>query len=144
METINQTTTATEPQQESILEDVIDTSAYEKTLRTGRIWLYVVAGLQLLMGIYEYSITDEKYVAIIAFGIQAFIAVMFLALALWSKKKPVPAFTTALIAYLFFAIGFMFLDPSNIYRGILVKIFLVIALVKANRDARRYQEAKSL
>lgn len=129
---------------ESILEDAIDTSSYEKTLRNGRIWLYVIAGMQGLMGIYEYATTQEQTIALLALGIDFFIGAVFLTLALWSRKKPIPAFTLALILYIVFVVGFMLLDTSNMYKGILIKILVVIALIKANKDAREFVAAKSL
>ena len=48
------------------------------------------------------------------FGIDAFVAAIFLVLALWSRKSPVPAFTTALICYLLFNVIFMILDPLTL------------------------------
>ena len=82
--------------QETIFDDVYDLEPYEKTMKNARGWLYVIAVIQFIIGIVEYNTVDEPTVAAIAFGIDAFIAVVFLALSLWSKKKPVVAFTIAL------------------------------------------------
>ena len=79
----------------------------------------------------------------IAFSIDAFITFIFLGLALWSKKKPVVSFTIALALYILINVGFMLIDSSNIYKGFLIKIFVVIALVKANRDARKYENIRA-
>jgi hypothetical protein len=128
--------------QDNIFSEVYDLAPYEKTLKNASIWLYVISGIQLVMGIFEYSTIDEPEVGYIVLAIQGFIAVTFLVLALWSRKSPVPAFTIALVLYVLFNVLFMALDTSNIYRGIIIKIFVVIALVKANRDARKYQEIK--
>src|SRR5690242_16705263 len=84
---------------ESIFTDVYDLAPYEKTMKNARIWLYVIAGIQFIMGIYEYNTTADPTVAAVAFGIDAFIALTFLGLALWSRKKPVIAFTIALVFY---------------------------------------------
>lgn len=40
------------------------------------------------------------------------------------------------------AVVAMFLDPTNIYKGIVIKVPVTIALVKANKDARKYEEAR--
>jgi hypothetical protein len=127
---------------ESFLDEIADTEQYEKSLRTARIWLYVIAGLQLLMGFYEYGTTPDQAIGMIAFGIDAFVAVIFFVLALWSRKSPVAAFTTALITYILIVAGFCLLDTSNIYKGIIVKVLVLVALFKANRDARKYEELK--
>ena len=146
----NQNTTSsftTEPAgettQSSIFNDVLNTELYEKTLKNARIWLYVIAGIQFLVGIFEYFSTADKSIGTIAFGIDAMLAVIFLVLALWSREKPVLAFTSALVFYLLVHIGFMMLDPTNIFKGIIIKIFVVMALVKANRDARKYEGVKA-
>ena len=97
-----------------------------------------------MMGIFEYANETDRTIGIIAFVIDAFIALLFLILALWSRKKPVASFTIALVIYLLLQIVFMLTDPTNIFRGIIIKIFVIIALVKANRDARKYEEIKSL
>jgi len=131
------------PSGDTIFNEVYDLAPYEKTMKNARVWLYVIAAIQFAMGIYEYYSTPERTVGIIAFGIDAAVAIAFLGLALWSRKNPVPAFTTALIIYLVFNIGFMILDTSNIYRGIILKIFATIALVKANIDARKYEEMRA-
>jgi hypothetical protein len=130
--------------EESIFSNVYDLTPYEKTMKNARIWLYVIAGAQFIMGIYEYNTIDEKTVAAIASGIDALIAVTFLVLSLWSKKKPVIAFTIALIFYIVIVLGLALLsgDFTAIAKGIIFKILVVVALVKANRDARQYEAIK--
>lgn len=128
--------------QETIFHDFTDTRPYEKSLKTARIWLYVIAALQAGIGLYEYSSTEDPTVALIAGIIDAGIGVIFLLLALWSYKKPAAAFITALITYIVIHIGMLFVDPSNIYKGILIKILVVLALVKAYKDAREVERLK--
>ena len=132
-----------EPREENLFNDAFDMEPYRKNMRTAQVWLYVVAGIQLIMGIIEYSSAEDTTVGWVAFGIDAFISVVFLALALWSKKMPVIAFTVALVLYLAFNIGFMILDPTNIGRGIIIKVLVVVALITANRDARKYVAIKA-
>lgn len=143
----SKTTVYDEPVQQeqgSILEDAIDTSDYERTMRRARIWLFVIAAFQLLVGIFEYATTPDSTVGLIAMGIDIFIGAIFFILALWSRRKPVQAFTLALVFYILIIVGLMLLDPANIIRGIIFKILVIIALVKANRDAREFVAAKSL
>lgn len=126
----------------SLFSNLIDTEPYEKSMRSARNWLYVIAAIQFIMGIVEYNTADDTTVGWIAFGMDAVVAVVFLLLALWSRRNPVPAFTTALISYVLVVAAFGLLDPSNLLRGILLKIFIVAALVKANKDARTYTQMK--
>jgi len=134
----------TEIKEESIFSDVYDLSPYEKTMKNARIWLYVIAGAQFIMGIIEYNSAGDATVAQIAFGIDAFLALVFLGLSLWSKKKPVIAFTIALIFYIVTVLGLAILsgDFTAIFKGIIFKILVVVALIKANRDAREYEAIK--
>lgn len=128
--------------QETIFHDFTDTKPYEKSLKTARIWLYVIATLQAGIGIYEYTSTEDPTVALVAGIIDAGIGVIFLLLALWSYKKPAAASITALITYIVIYIGMMFIDPSNIVKGVLIKILVVLALVKAYKDAREVERLK--
>lgn len=137
------TATTETPTLFSDVNDVVDTEQYEKSLRNARNWLYVIGGLQIIMGFIEYGTITEQQIAIAAFCIDAFIGALFLALALWSRKKPVVAFTTALVCYIVVVTGLAVLDPSNLFRGMLIKIFAVIALVKANKAARQYEAIKA-
>jgi hypothetical protein len=127
--------------QETIFSDLADTKPYEKSLKTARIWLYVIAGLQVIMGIYEYN-TVAPDLALLVLLIDAGIGIIFFGLALWSYKKPAASFLTALIIYVLIHIGLGILEPENLIKGVLLKIFIVIALVKAYNDAREVGRLK--
>jgi hypothetical protein len=144
MQTTNEQQTIQEEQapQQDLFADIIDTEPYEKSMNNARIWLYVIAGFQAVMGIIEYNMTDDATIGMIACGIDFGVGLLFLVLALYSKKNPVTAFTTALVLYLLINVSVMFLDPSSAFKGIFLKALAVIALVKANKDARKYVEVK--
>ena len=127
--------------QDSIFSDLADTRPYEKSLKTARIWLYVIAALQVVIGFVEYT-TSEPDLALFTLLIDAGIGVLFLGLALWSYKKPAVSFMTALIVYVLIHTGIAFLDPSNIAKGIILKVLIIMALVKAYKDAREVEKLK--
>ena len=129
--------------QETIFNDVLDLAPYEKSLNNARVWLYVVAGLQFAVGLYEFFSIEDNLSAAISFGIDAFIGLSFLILALWSKQKPFVAFTIALVLYLIIRLIVIYLEPSSIIKGIIFKVLIIVALVKAIRDAKKYEEIKS-
>lgn len=128
--------------QETIFSDLADTKPYEKSLKTARIWLYVIAALQAGIGIWEYVSTQDPTVALFACIIDAGIGVIFFALALWSYKKPALAFITALVTYVVIHIGMLFVDPTNIVKGFILKILIVAALVRAYKDAREVERLR--
>jgi hypothetical protein len=134
--------TATE--EKSIFNEVLDTSQYQKSMKNARIWLYVIAAFQFIMGIIEYSREADKTVGLIAFAVDAFLGIVFIGLALWSKRKPYLAFITALVTYIAIIILVAILEPANIVRGILFKILITIALVRAIKDAKKYEQVNAL
>src|SRR3982751_2716476 len=86
-------------EQPGLFNDVFQLEPYEKSMKNARVWLYVIAAIQFVVGIYEYSTVPDKTVGAVAFGIDAGVAIVFLVLALWSKKNPTVAFTLALVFY---------------------------------------------
>ena len=133
---------ATDTSQETIFSDIVDTTPYEKNLKKARIYLYIIAALQIGVGIYQYSTADDPELALILGGIPAAIGVLFLGFAIWSYKQPVIAFMTALITFVVVHLATMILDPTAIYKGIILKILVIVALVKGFKDAREVQKLR--
>ena len=131
----------TSNQQATIFNNLIDTDEYEKKFKSARIWIYVIAGFQFAMGIFEF-IKEEESVAWIAMGIDWAVALIFLFLGLWSRRKPAAAFLSALIFYLVIVTAFAAIEISSLFKGIIFKILIVIALVKAYNNAREYENMK--
>lgn len=138
----NSIPSATGSTEETIFTDLADTSRFEKNLKNARIWLYVIAAIQTAIGIFEYSTIDNKDLAMIAGLIDIGIAFVFFTLALWSRKQPFAAFTTALVLYVIINITLMVLNPSNISGFYIIKILVVIALVKAINSANEIRKVK--
>jgi hypothetical protein len=135
--------TPTENQPSDLFSDVFDTSAYEASMRSARNWLYWIAAIQMALGIYEYYRSISRELGIYALIVQGIIAIVFFLLALWSKKSPVLAFTTALIFYVLIILGLALINPTNIFSGAILKVLVIIALIRANRDSRKYEAIKS-
>ncbi len=128
----------------NLFNDVYDLEPYEKTMNNARIWLYVIAGLYAVVGVFEYYKMVDTGLELVVLAIDLGIALAFLGLALWSRTQPVPAFTIALCLFVIVNIGLsLWAEPGSWYKGLVFKIFAMIALVKGNIDARKYVEAKS-
>lgn len=138
-----QSTTTQANSDSTIFNDLITTDEHEKKFKTARIWLYVLAGFQFVIGIVEY-VREEGMVAWFAAGVDWFIALCFFLLAIWSKKKPATAFLTSLIFYCCIIAALAVLDPASILKGIIFKILIIIALYKAYTMAKEYEELKML
>jgi hypothetical protein len=129
------------PQEESIFNEAdFNMQGYDKHIRNARIMLFIIAGLQLLSILLEGPLPDEVLYIVIA--IQSFIAAVFVGLAFWTKKKPYVALLTALIFYLTVFIIFGILDPSNFYRGIIMKVVVVVLLIQGIRNGKEAEELK--
>jgi hypothetical protein len=135
-----------ENQQQDLLGDVgseVDTSEYDAQVRKARNWLFVVAGIQLVSGLIEvYGTPDD--LKLIVLGIHGVITAVFVALALWSNKKAYEALVVAIVVYALIYIAGGLLDPMNFLRGILIKIFVVIALINGIKAAKAAKDIRSL
>jgi hypothetical protein len=65
------------------------------------------------------------------------ISLMFVGLALWSKKQPYPAILTALALYVLLNVLAAIEDPMNIIRGVVVKVLVLSALFYALRSLKQ-------
>jgi hypothetical protein len=153
MENTNQETP--NPQEETHLfsEQDFSLDGYDKNIRHARYWLFGVVALQFIWAIIMYAASPEGDIMIggmevsakaVEAGIQVFIGLLFLGLALWSKQQPVRAFTIALCLYIGFYLLFGILNPVNFISGIIIKVFLVIALIKGLKDAKEAEDMKNM
>ena len=65
--------------------------------------------------------------------------VIFLLLAQWSKKKPFTAMVVALVFYVTMILADAFANPLNIASGIILKVIVIGAMIKAIKGAREAQ-----
>jgi asparagine N-glycosylation enzyme membrane subunit Stt3 len=130
--------------EDSIFLDVADMSGYDKNLKTARIYLYIVAAIQIIVGIYQYVTLKEydEQIALLSGAIAAGLGVVFIILAIWSYKMPSAAFLTALIIFIGAHVYTAIEDPSQIYRGIILKVLVIVALIKGFKDAKEYEQMK--
>lgn len=141
---INQEIEPTE--QPTIFADLsTDMLGYQKNIKSARIWLYIIGVMQIGLGFYEYSQAAgyAENVRWMIFGIDAFIGLVFLGLAILSYKKPSIAFIIALVFYVVVnVLTIYFGGISSIGFQWIIKILIVIALVRAIKDAREYAALK--
>jgi len=74
------------------------------------------------------------------YGATAGLGLLFIFLGIIIKKFPVPITILSLVLYLAATALFACLEPMSLLQGIIVKVFIVLALVRAIRAARAYQE----
>ncbi|HLP52774.1 MAG TPA: zinc ribbon domain-containing protein [Chitinophagales bacterium] len=104
-------------------------------VKNGVTTLYVLSGLILLADLVVYYTTDN--VGFLIAGI--LLPVMFVGLAQWAKVKPFTALVVALVLYVTLILSDVFVNPASIVQGIILKIIVISALVKAVRGAKDAQ-----
>jgi len=101
----------------------------EDHVKKARNALFWVAGLNMI----PYLILGQA--VYIAVGLV--ISLIFVGLALWSKRQPYPAILTALALYVLLNVLAAIEDPLNIIRGIIVKVLVLSALFYALRSMKQ-------
>lgn len=112
-----------------------DLDTAKDVVKSGTTTLFVLAGLIAVGNTVLYFTTDQ--IEILIAGV--FIVAIFLGLAFWSKKKPFTALVVALIVYVTIILADAFFDPYTILKGLLLKIIIIGALIKAIRGAKDAQ-----
>ena len=80
------------------------------------------------MYVVDHGILAEQKMILIGSFVVGF---LFLGLFFWAKKNPFSACLTALILFVSLQVLAAVINPANIVAGIIIKIFIVLALVKA-------------
>lgn len=105
-------------------------------VNSARNTLYVISGITFLSGIVYYFITMEFYILFV----NTIIGVLYLVLALWSVKQPLPALLSALLLYATIFVLNGLLDPSTIYQGLILKVIVLVYLGKGLYSAKAAQQ----
>jgi peptidoglycan/LPS O-acetylase OafA/YrhL len=128
--------------QETIFtEDQFSMDGYDKHIRHARNAIYAAAViLAINLIIIAATIPDDyDYFWLYCLVWGGFIA-GFVILALWTKKKPFNAIIGALILYGLLILLNAFIDITSVYKGIIFKVIIIVALFKGLSDARDAQQ----
>ena len=104
--------------------------------------LYVLAAFTVFMGIISYTASAEYTNPLSVLITSLVLAALYLGLALWSKKQAVAAILSGLILFSVIQVVNMIADPSTIFKGIIVKVAVVIYLIKGVQSAFDAQKIK--
>lgn len=126
----------------------IHKEGYELSMRKARNALFWVAGLIFLAELISMFRSGEGFDPYV-FGVALVISGVFIALALWTKKKPYTALITGLVLYaayiLFVAAVNGYIDGAGgfakgLLGGLIAKVIIFTVLIRAIPDARALQE----
>src|SRR6202023_3998388 len=93
-------------------------------------------------GIIIYIINKDQIKADFNLILFMVMAVIYVGLAIWCKKKPVAAIISGLVLFIGFQIILAFDDPMNLVRGIIWKILIIGYLLKGMKSAFDAQKIK--
>jgi len=111
----------------------------KKAITKARVLLYVLAGLNLIIGLILGLFVSVNIPVLIACGIGA---IIYLLLGAWSENQPFPAILSGFFVYLVFNIMSAFADPNTIYKGLILKILIITWFVygfKGAIDSRKLE-----
>ena len=117
--------------------DVIEDG--KKKLKSVKILLYILAGINLIFGIFY--LTDE-----ITFsdGIMSLIATgVFLGCVIWVNTQPLIGVLAAFIFWILLQLSVILVDPVLLFSGIIWKIIFIGIFIKgitSARDAKKYKD----
>jgi hypothetical protein len=143
-------------QQKDIIADYaneiqqIQNEGNERSVRRARNALFWAGGL-IFLGEMIAMFTSTTGFDPLIFTIGLFEGGIFIALALWTKKKPYTAIVTGFIVFVSFIIISMIISAMDdgaagamkaLVSGAIVKVLIIINLIRPIRDAKALQEAK--
>jgi hypothetical protein len=126
-------------------EEDFSNQGYDKHIKQARNAIFAVAILitisVLFLAFNNSDYNEYIWLDVLIYGV--FVA-GFVFLGLWTKKKPYYAIVGALILYAIFIALNAALDITTLYKGIILKIIVVVLLVKGINDAKETQERKEM
>jgi len=103
--------------------------------------LLAVAIIQAAGGLIMLALASQQLeVKAVAYVVVLGIAAIFLALSVWARSSPLPAFIVGLVVFCTIHLYDALQDPSAIIRGILMKIVVIVLLIKAIQAGIRHRE----
>jgi hypothetical protein len=132
---------ADSPKNDSIFDSSdFYTKKYEQKIRNARIILFIIACANLL-SIFTTLKMPEPAIWF-AMGFDAVIALIFFALGFWTKEKPYTALLTASIVYGSLIIIAGMIDPSTLYKGLIIRAIFIVMLIQGIRNGKQAQDLK--
>ena len=124
-------------------EEEFSTKAYDKHIRQARNAIFIAAAiLGINVIILAATVPDYYEYLWIDFLIWGAFIAGFILLGFWTKKKPYTAIVCALVLYGLFILLNAVIDISTIYKGIIMKVIIVVSLIKGLSDAREAQQIR--
>ncbi len=144
METQSSPSTPPDQKEESIFSgEEFSMEGYDKHIRQARNAIYTAAAVLFINLLVLAATAPNGYEYLwIDLGVWGIFIAGFIALALYTKKKPYTAIVGAMILYALYILLNALLDVSTLYKGIIMKIIIIVLLVKGVNNAKQAQSMK--
>ncbi len=144
----NQSTPPPEEKKEDVISEYyegvknLELQGYETGIKKARTALFVTAGLLLLGEILTVSMTGIEWTPLMI-GIVAIEVGIFVALGFWTKTKPYSAIITGLVLFILYWIAGIAINGFEAaYKGVIVKIIIIVYLAQAIKPAKAWEDTK--
>ena len=120
-----------------------DRELYRTGVRRARNALFFAGGMMFvvdLLALWSQRNQHDNVYLYSIIGADLLILAVFVGLGLWTKRKPYTAILTGLIFFCVIQILAMIGDPTNIYKGLLVKGVVIVTLISGLKKARALQQ----
>ena len=134
--------TSAESSTEIIDVDINSMEGYDKPVKRAKYILFGIGALQIISALMLTEIAQPTLG--IVMGTTIFIGIIFIALGLWTDKKPYSAIVTALVIYTSLQLMNFVVNPASLLQGIFLKAIIYVLLfvsVSNARDVQRWKES---
>jgi len=120
----------------------MELEGYQTGIKKARNALFVTAAL-LLVGEIISAASSGLEITPLLIGIVVVEVGAFIGLALWTKTKPFTAIITGLILFvLLWVAAIVYVSPDAAYKGIVIRIVIIVNLITAIKPAKAWEDAK--
>lgn len=128
-----------------ILTELQISATVTPALDAARKWILAIGVLYLVSQVVmalmmRRELTSDGFKILIAIGAGLF--VLHLGLWFWARKAPFAAAVVALVAFITLQLVGAVLDPSSLYKGLIIKVLFVVALTRAVRAGLEAQRMR--
>ena len=128
----------------------IELEGYALAVKKARNALFWTAGLIFVGELLSMAITIGEFDPVITI-FAVVVSGIFVALALWTKKKPYTALVSGLIAFILYILLVVVVNgmvngaegvAKGLFSGIIVKVIILVNLIRPLKDAKALQTAR--
>lgn len=119
--------------------DVIEAEFRLEQVKKARGAFLAVGALQIVGGLLGAAMAPAGFGGVIL-AAEVVVALLFFGLAWWCSRQPFAAAIVGLFLFAGLHLASAVVDPSSIYKGIIIKVIVIVVLVRAVKAGFAYRE----